>query len=538
MKAIVLFYGFSALLVCRADPVIIWGDHSFGQTNVPAGATNVVALAGGDAHCLALRADGTVVAWGYTNSGQTYVPTNLSNVVGITAGFTHSLALRNDGAVVQWGKFSTIQLPWPVPADATNVVALAQGPGAQHALILRADGTVEDWGCPYWGLTNIPPMARSVVAVAVGSFHSLALRSDGRVVAWGTSSPSATNVPTAASNIVAIAAGYYDNAALRADGTVLTWGGSSSALGWTNIIDVVRPFNYQGGSTSYLLALKGDGTLQASPQTPLPKYPTNYVTAITAESGDGLALVGTGPPVFSGVAVNRTVAVGSPAYFRAVAVGAMPMSYQWTCNGTNVPSATNTVLVLTNVQPPQAGNYYSLIASNALGTATNGAMLLNELPVEFVVQPQALSVFAGATATFSTAYTNGVGPFAFQWQFGNTNLPGATNSSLSLTNVQLNQAGTYSLVVSNSYGSVTNKVALTVMPLVFNTRSTNFVMTTNGLQFRLDSVYAANSVLIFASTDLVSWLPIFTNPPATGAVLFLDSAATNMPQRFYRALEQ
>ena len=56
----------------------------------------------------------------------------------------------------------------------------------------------------------------------------------------------------------------------------------------------------------------------------------------------------------------------------------------------------------------------------------------------------------------------------------------------------------------------------TVTPLVFNAGSTNLVMTTNGLQFRLDPVYAANAVFNFASTDLVNWLAVFTNPPATG----------------------
>ena len=45
-------------------------------------------------------------------------------------------------------------------------------------------------------------------------------------------------------------------------------------------------------------------------------------------------------------------------------------------------------------------------------------------------------------------------------------------------------------------------------------------------------------MVIFASTDLANWQPILTNPPATGSVLFLDAAATNLPQRFYRALEK
>jgi hypothetical protein len=537
---LILFIWLFASTISQADPVIVWGDITYGQTNVPASASNVIALAAGDYHCVALRADGTVIAWGRNFEGQRNVPSDLTNAVSIAAGSDHGLALRRDGTVALWGKFPPVGNPLlgAVPADATNIVGLALGPGAQHALILRADGIVEDWGNTnsYYGLTNIPVMARNIVAVAAGAFYGLALRADGKVLAWGDNSFNQTNVPTAATNIVAIAAGWYGNAALRADGTVLLWGRINIPPSvFTNVIDLVCPFSVN--LTSDVLVLRNDGTL-AEYSSNVPVYPTNNIAAIGVGGYNGLFLVGSGPPIFPGMPVNRTVALGSRAYFRAVAVGAMPMSYQWNCNGTNLVGATNSVLVLTNVQPVQAGGYYSLIASNALGVVTNGAMLLNEVPLEFSIQPQALSTVVGAKAKFSMAYTNGVGPFVFHWQFKNAGIDGATNSSLSLSNVQLNQAGVYSLVVSNSYGSVTNNAALNVLPLIFNAGSTNLVLTTNGLQFRLDSVYATNSVTIFASTDLVNWLPILTNPPATGSVLFLDAAATNTPQRFYRALEQ
>ena len=59
-----------------------------------------------------------------------------------------------------------------------------------------------------------------------------------------------------------------------------------------------------------------------------------------------------------------------------------------------------------------------------------------------------------------------------------------------------------------------------------------------GLKLQLDSVYSSNTVVLFASTNLVNWLPILTNPPTRGSVLFLDVAATNMAQRFYRATER
>jgi hypothetical protein len=55
---------------------------------------HVVAVAAGDFHCLALRADGTVVAWGFDSDGQATIPAGLDGVTAIAAGGYHSLALR------------------------------------------------------------------------------------------------------------------------------------------------------------------------------------------------------------------------------------------------------------------------------------------------------------------------------------------------------------------------------------------------------------------------------------------------------------
>jgi hypothetical protein len=603
--------------------IVVWGNFNYGNSalaTVPPRATNVVALAAGDIHCLALRADGTVVAWGANeyNAGETNVPSGLSNVVSIAAGSTHSLALRSDGTLAAWGQiYFQFGVNITVPPAATNVAALALGPGAQHALVLKADGTVLDWGNNNYGLTNIPVTARNVVAVASGATHGVALRADGKVVAWGNVQ---TSVPSTATNIVAIATSWYGNAALRADGSLLVWGSINFPVsGFTNILDVVCPIN-AFADNSDVLALRRNGTLVEYSGS-VPKYPTNNITAIAAGSYNAFAVVGNGPPIFPGLPVNRTVAAGSRAYFRAVAVGTMPISYQWNANGANISGATNSVLVLTNVQPNLAGNYYSLIASNALGVATNGAMFLNVVPLEVYATTTNLPALAGATVKFSAtvigqgpfgyqwffngtnllgmitntlsltnvqleqagAYTvaasNSYGsvtssivnlavvpllittaptnksvitgsspafsvvasslvPLGYQWQFNSTNLSGATTNSLTLTNVQVSQAGLYSVVVSNSYGSVTANATLAVKPFAFTTGGTNLLMTTNGFQLQVNGIFASQSMVIYASTDMISWLPILTNPPATGSVRFLDSAATNWSQRFYRATEQ
>jgi hypothetical protein len=87
------------LVLLSNSAVVAWGADDFGQTNIPSGLSNVVAIAAGGAHALALKEDGSVVAWG----GLTNVPPGLSNVMNVAAGTSHSLALKNDGTVVAWG---------------------------------------------------------------------------------------------------------------------------------------------------------------------------------------------------------------------------------------------------------------------------------------------------------------------------------------------------------------------------------------------------------------------------------------------------
>jgi hypothetical protein len=103
--------------------------------------------------------------------------------------------------------------------------------------------------------------------------------------------------------------------------------------------------------------------------------------------------------------------------------------------------------------------------------------------------------------------------------------------------VQPTNSGNYSVVITNNYGSISTNAALFVENFSLNTSPTNLWMTTNGFQLQLDGILTANPVIILGSTDLVSWLPFYTNPPTTGSIQFLDFMATNLPARFYRAQE-
>jgi len=106
-----------------------------GVTNVPAGLTDVVAIAAGDAASLALKADGTVVGWGFGQYGAD-VPPGLTDVVAIDLGL-HGLALKADGTVVGWGHNAYGQAT--PPAGLTGVVAIAAGGYHNLALVQPYD---------------------------------------------------------------------------------------------------------------------------------------------------------------------------------------------------------------------------------------------------------------------------------------------------------------------------------------------------------------------------------------------------------------
>jgi hypothetical protein len=68
-------------------------------------------------------------------------------------------------------------------------------------------------------------------------------------------------------------------------------------------------------------------------------------------------------------------------------------------------------------------------------------------------------VHSTSNATFSVT-TIGYSPMSYQWSFNATNILGATNVSLTLTNVNPNQTGGYSVTVTNAYGNLTSSNAV------------------------------------------------------------------------------
>ena len=236
--------------------VVAWGWNDGGQLNLPAGLHDVIALAGGYGHSIALQADGTVVAWGRNQEEQTAVPDGLTDVTAIASGYQHNLAVKRDGTVVAWGWNGYGQTA--VPAHLRDVVAVA---GGYHSLALTSNGLLVAWGLNNEGQATIPSDLYGVTAIAAGIEHSLALKRDGTVVAWGYNGNGEATVPADLHDVVAIAAGWFHSLALKRDGTVVAWGAndfgqSTVPAGLTDVVAIA-------GGGYHSLALKRDGTLVA-----------------------------------------------------------------------------------------------------------------------------------------------------------------------------------------------------------------------------------------------------------------------------------
>lgn len=63
-------------------------------------------------------------------------------------------------------------------------------------------------------------------------------------------------------------------------------------------------------------------------------------------------------------------------------------------------------------------------------------------------------------------------------------------------------------------------------------------MTDTGLSLHVIGLTSHGNVIVHASPDLVTWTPIFTNPPVTGGWQYIDPAGTNLDQQFYKVQEQ
>lgn len=265
--------------------VTAWGGNYYGQRDVPIDLGGAIAVSLGEYHSLVLLSDGTVRAWGAGTTfdpnpdssnmegGQSIVPEGLADVVQIAAGVDHSLALKSDGTVAAWGAARLWINAWDpldqsmVPAGLSNVVAVAGG--SFHSMALKIDGTVVTWGYNTHGQGESPPGLSNVVSIAAGWYHNFALKRDGTIVAWGLGEVDGgfpyfgqAIVPSGLSNVAGMAGGGFYSLAFRTDGSAIGWGRDDygQVSGANAPADVVAV----SGGYDFGLALKSSAPLEVA----------------------------------------------------------------------------------------------------------------------------------------------------------------------------------------------------------------------------------------------------------------------------------
>jgi len=153
----------------------------------------------------------------------------------------------------------------------------------------------------------------------------------------------------------------------------------------------------------------------------------------------------------------------------------------------NSGPASSVYRVVNSADVTLARSQWNVVATNAFDSAGNFACTnpfslgtgakffclllggqLNAAPT-ITTQPQNQSVSVSNVASFSVV-ASGTAPLAYKWYFNtNTPLANATNSSFTLLSAQFTNAGSYSVIVTNAYGSVTSTIAtLTVSAALTN----------------------------------------------------------------------
>lgn len=242
----------------RFRSVATWGRDEFGLGKVPWPNTRFVDVAGGYAHSLGLKLDGSIVAWG----AKTDVPSPNTDFVGVSTRDYHSLGLKSNGSIVAWGCGVGDYGQCDVPLPNTGFVAVAAG--HSHSVALKDDGAIAAWGANWQGQAELPSPNIGFVGIAAGCWHNVALRSDGSIVSWGCGSPvnlGQCDVPSPNTGFVQIAAGCWHSLALRADGSIVAWGcGGSQDFGQCDVPTSNTRFLHVAGGLAHTLGLKPDGS--------------------------------------------------------------------------------------------------------------------------------------------------------------------------------------------------------------------------------------------------------------------------------------
>jgi pectate lyase/pectin methylesterase-like acyl-CoA thioesterase len=196
-----------------------------------------------------------------------------------------------------------------------------------------------------------------------------------------------------------------------------------------------------------------------------------YVFTATNPSGSvasdvATVIVNLAPPVITTQPRSQTILVGEPVNFTVAASGSAPFTYQWRKNGANIAGATAPSFSIASLRLSDSGAYTVVVTNGAGSVASDTARLIvttTPVPPSIISQPAPITVVAGAQAQFAVT-AEGSSPLSFQWRKDGVAIPGATNATYTIASASADDAGSYTVTVTNTAGGATSDpAALTVI---------------------------------------------------------------------------
>jgi hypothetical protein len=303
--------------------------------------------------------------------------------------------------------------------------------------------------------------------------------------------------------------------------------GSSASLSVSAFSTVPMTYQWFNGSGPVLDAT--NSTLTFNPA--LTNYTGSYGVVVSNASGSvtssAAALMVYQPVSIVAAPADQLVSYGDTASFSVVAAGFPTVGYQWSFKGANIAGANSSTLAIPGVTTNQLGAY-SVLATNAYSSAPGGSAVLTMLP-SLVAPFAGISGLWGQPGTL-VVVAAGSGTLAYQWYKDGVAIAGANGANYSISSLQFTNGGSYSVVVSSAYGSVTNVAApLQVRPsdVIFGVYAGITVQGTVG-----------NSYSIQYSTDLVNWITttnVTLDQPSLNWTDYSVDFRSN-PGRYYRVI--
>jgi len=245
------------------------------------------------------------------------------------------------------------------------------------------------------------------------------------------------------------------------------------AVKFTVTASGTQPFTYQWLKNSASISSANSDTYSIASATTADT--ASYTVVVTNSAGSITSTNATltvnssiVAPTITNQPASLTVTAGQSASFSVTASGSATLSYQWRKNGTAISGATSATYSIATTTS-SAGSY-SVVVTNSAGSITSGSATLTvnaaAVAPTIISQPTSLTVTAGQSVSFSVT-ASGSATLTYQWRKNGTAISGATSATYSIAATTTANAGSFTILVTNSAGSVTSGAAvLTVNPVI------------------------------------------------------------------------